>query len=105
MDRAQLESRWLILTREVLPALAATRAWPIQADHCFMRVLLDHAHDGRWTDHVTGRPAYAHATDEALAHAVALGDAVAAGAADLPALNRRSLAWRRDRAGSPASLR
>jgi hypothetical protein len=32
--------------------------------------------------------------DEALARAVTLGEAVTAGEADLPALNRQSLAWR-----------
>ncbi len=93
-DRAALERRWLHLTRHILPALAGPRGWPIAADHCFMRVLLDHAHGGRWTDHVRGRPAYAHAAPAALARAVALAEAVAAGEADLPALDRRSLAWR-----------
>ncbi len=70
-DRLALEARWLHLTRVVLPALASPRGWPIRADHCFMRVLLDHAHGGRWTDHVARRPAYAHATTGALARAVA----------------------------------
>ncbi|MEH3105932.1 MAG: GCN5-related N-acetyltransferase [Sphingomonas fennica] len=93
IDRAALEARWLALTRRTLPALAA-RGWPIRADHCFMRVLLDHAHHGRWTDHVAKRPAYAYAAPAALARAVALGEAVAAGTADLTALNRQSLAWR-----------
>lgn len=93
-DRLALERRWLRLTREILPAQAGQRGWPIRADHCFMRVLLDHAHGGRWTDHIAARPAYAHAGDAALARAVALGEAVAAGRVDLAALNRQSLAWR-----------
>lgn len=92
--RAALEVRWLHLTRVTLPALAPERRWPVRADHCFQRILLDAAHDGRWYDHIVGRPAYAHATPEALARAVALGEAAVAGEADLPALNARSLAWR-----------
>lgn len=94
-DRNALEREWLALTRETLPALAAARRWPVSADHCFQRILLDHAVGGRWYDHVPGRPAYRHIDAAALARAVALGTAVAAGVADLHALNVRSLAWRR----------
>lgn len=94
VDRPALEARWLVLTRERLPALAAARGWPVRADHCFQRILLDHAAGGRWYDHVAGRPAYRHIGADGLARAVALGEAVAAGEADLPALNDRSLAWR-----------
>jgi hypothetical protein len=86
---------WLTLTRETLPALAAERAWPVRADHCFQRILLDNACGGRWYDHIAGRPAYAHAGEAILQRAIALGEAAIAGTADLAALNRRSLAWRR----------
>jgi hypothetical protein len=99
MDRAGLEERWLRLTREVLPGLAAGRGWPVRLDHCFQRILLDHAVGGRWYDRVAGRPAYRHLDLERLATAVALGEAVAAGTADLPALNAQSLRWRGKRAG------
>lgn len=92
--RPALEAAWLTLTRETLPALARPRGWPVAADHCFQRILLDNAAGGCWYDAVRGRPAYAHASDDVLARAVALGEAVAAGAADLADLNRRSLAWR-----------
>lgn len=92
---AALERSWLALTREVLPALARARGWPVAADHCFQRILLDNACGGRWYDHVAGRPAYLHADAALLARAVALGEAALAGAADLHALNARSLAWRR----------
>lgn len=92
--RAELEARWLTLTRETLPGLAAERGWPVRADHCFQRILLDNACGGRWYDHVAGRPAYRHADDAVLARAVALGEAAVAGEADLHALNRASLAWR-----------
>lgn len=93
-DRPALQARWLRLTREVLPGLATARGWPVRADHCFQRILLDHACGGRWTDHIAGRPAYAHATDDQLARAIALGEAAVTGQADMAALDRRSLAWR-----------
>lgn len=97
MTRAELEARWLTLTRETLPSLAAARGWPVALDHCFMRILLDAAHGGRWDRMVTRRPAYRHVTADRLAAAVALAEAVAAGTASLPALNAQSLAWRRMR--------
>lgn len=92
--RADLEREWLRLTRETLPALASGRGWPVHADHCFQRILLDNAVGGVWYDAITRRPAYRHATDTVLQTAVALGRAVAAGEADLPTLNHRSLTWR-----------
>ena len=94
MDRPALEAEWLDLTRRALPAVAGERGWPIRFDHCFMRVLLDHAHGGVWMDHVAKRPAYKHVDDAALARAVAAGRAVLSGEADLAALNRQSLDWR-----------
>ena len=92
--RAALETDWLHLTRVTLPALAASRGWPIRNDHCFQRVLLDAACGGRWLDHVTGRPAYKMIDDDRLATAVSLAQAVASRSADLAALNRQSLRWR-----------
>ena len=94
MDRAALEAHWLDLTRRALPALAVARGWPVGADHCFQRILLDHAVGGRWYDEVAARPAYRHIALDGLARAVALGEAVAAGDADLDALNAQSLRWR-----------
>jgi hypothetical protein len=96
-ERAALEARWLELTRTLLPGLAAERAWPVSADHCFQRILLDAACGGCWYDAIAKRPAYHHASDEVLRRAVPLGDMVAAGEADLHALNRQSLLWRRRR--------
>jgi hypothetical protein len=92
--RHVLEENWLALTRDTLPALAAERGWPVCADHCFQRILLDHACGGRWYDRIKGRPAYRAAPDDVLARAAALAQAVLAGRADLHALNRQSLAWR-----------
>jgi hypothetical protein len=93
-DRADLEQRWLDLTRRELPALAAERRWPIRNDHCFQRVLLDNACGGCWYHHVGARPAYRHASPEVLAAALVLGEEVRDGRTDLAELNRRSLIWR-----------
>ena len=97
MDRAALERYWLELTRTTLPALAAARGWPVRADHCFQRILLDAATGGVWYDAIPRRPAYAHADDATLARAAALGEGAIDGSVDLSALNARSLAWRRGR--------
>ena len=98
MNRPALEARWLQLTRETLPALAGSRGWPVRNDHCFQRILLDHAAGRCWYEVIAARPAYRHADAALLARAVALGEAVAAGEADLVALDRQSLAWRGKRA-------
>jgi hypothetical protein len=94
VERPDLERRWLELTRTLLPAVADARGWPVRLDHCFQRILLDNACGCRWYDVVAERPAYRHAPDAVLAGAVRLGEAVLADAADLHALNRRSLEWR-----------
>lgn len=91
--RLALEARWLVLTRNTLPALARERRWPIALDHCFQRVLLDNACEGRWTDTIA-RPAYRNAPDRLLERAIALGEKVVAGYGDLHALNACSLSWR-----------
>ena len=93
-ERDDLERRWLRLTREDMPSLAPTRQWPVRFDHCFQRILLDNAFQGRWYDHVGKRPAYRHAPHDALERAVNLGEAVVEGEVDLDELNRRSLQWR-----------
>ena len=109
--RAALEARWLDLTRRDLPA-ARRPGWPVRHDHCFQRILLDAACGGVWYDAIPGRPAYRHAPEPLLRRAVALGEEVLAGAADLGALNARSLGWREEarpavspRAASPSRRR
>lgn len=98
--RADLEAEWLELTRGTLPGLARLHVWPVRADHCFQRILLDAVVGGVWYDAVAGRPAYRWIDAGLLARAVALGRDVAARRVDLPSLNRQSLAWRRARTGS-----
>lgn len=93
-DRAALEARWLELTRTVLPALAPLRRWPVSADHCFQRILLDAATGGIWYDAIAGRPAYRAASADQLSAAVTLAEGAVDGRVDLAALNERSLAWR-----------
>lgn len=103
-DRSALEQTWLDLTRRRLPAAAGPRGWPIHADHCMQRVLLDHACGGVWYDHIPRRPAYRHAPEAVLARAVATGEAVLDGKADLRRLNAQSLAWRAARRRAQPSL-
>ena len=95
MNRVACEGRWLHLTRVALPAVAVARGWPIRLDHCFQRVLLDAIFDDVWYAHVPRRPAYRHLSDDRLGAAVALAEAVLAGTSDLPALDARSLGYRR----------
>ena len=102
--RAALEAEWLTLTRETLPGLAGLRMWPVRADHCFQRILLDAAVGGVWYDAVPRRPAYRYMAVELLERAVALGQGAVDGTADLVALNRQSLAWRRERRKDEPSL-
>ncbi|WP_243144793.1 hypothetical protein [Litoreibacter roseus] len=93
-DRADIEMRWLELTKITLPEVAGGRDWPIKFDHCFQRVLLDNACDGVWYDHIEGRPAYKWASDATLVRAIKLGQAVLVGSEDLVDLNNKSLDWR-----------
>ncbi|MEM1301734.1 MAG: hypothetical protein AAGH17_04055 [Pseudomonadota bacterium] len=88
---------YLHLTRTTLPALAARRSdWPIENDHCFQRVVLDHICGGVWYDHIP-RPAYRHMTPAQAHEAVHLCHAILDGTADLAALNAQSIAWRKAR--------
>ena len=103
MTRADIEAHWLALTREIMPSVAADRRWPIRNDHCFQRVLLDNACGGTWYAYISKRPAYRRADAATLERAIALGEAVLAGSADLDELNRRSLQWRRNDQSSSLS--
>ena len=92
--REALAARWLELTRHVLPGMAAERRWPIRFDHCFMRVCLDNALGAAWHTRVR-RPAIRHLSDDQLRDAIGWAERIVADHALLPALNRRSLEWRR----------
>lgn len=92
--RSVIEQHWLDLTRIRLPKRAIEARWSLRHDHCFQRILLDDACGGCWYDHIVGRPAYAKAPDVVLSRAIATGEALLAGTADVTALNAQSLAWR-----------
>ena len=98
--RAALEAAWTDLVDRALPA-AARPGWSVRLNHCFARILLDHATGGVWYDAIPGRPARAHAPDRVLRDALALGRDVLEGRADLDALNARSLAWREEAGPRP----
>ena len=86
---------YLRLTREEMPKLAATsrKDWPVSADHCFQRIVLDTICSGIWYNHLK-RPAYRHMTPAQVSRAVALCHAIIRDEADLDALNTQSLRWR-----------
>ncbi len=93
-QRAALVERWLLLTREILPAMAAGENWPIRFDHCFMRVCLDDAMGRPWTE-VLRRPAIATMSDAQLAAAIRTAESIVERPETLPVLNERSLDGRR----------
>ena len=93
-DRATLVARWFELTREVLPAMAAERRWPIHLDHCFMRVCLDTAFGSPWTKRLA-RPAVRAASYCQLQAAIAVAEAIVGDPACIHALNDASLRGRR----------
>lgn len=87
-----------------LPRRARAEGWVVTADHCFGRIVLDHAVGGRWYDVLDRRrsPAFAQLDDDRLAAAVALADRIAAeGDPLLRELDRQSLVWR----GKPTTTR
>jgi len=95
-DRARLTARYRALVQVELPGRAATDGWVLRADHCFGRVLLDHAVGARWYDVLDRRrTAFTQLDDAQLAGAVALGERLLVeGDPLLRELDARSLAWR-----------
>jgi hypothetical protein len=93
--RSILIARWLDLTRNVLPGMAASCRWPISNDHCFMRVCLDASLGAPWHTRVK-RPATRHLTITQLKAAIAVAEGINAEPHTLDALNRRSIRWRQE---------
>lgn len=86
--------RWRDLVERRLPQAAAAHPdWPVRLDHCFARILLDNACGGPWRESIAA-PAWANMAPDRLVAAIALGEAVLEGRADLGDLNRSSLRWR-----------
>jgi hypothetical protein len=106
--RDALLARYRQLVREELPRRAREGRWVVTLDHCFGRILLDHAVGCRWYDVLDRRrsPAHAQLDDDRLAGAVALGERVLAeGDPLLRELDARSLAWRGKRTSLPPNAR
>ena len=100
-DREQLLARYRALVLGELPRRARQEGWVVTADHCFGRIVLDHAVGGRWYDVLDRRrsPAFTQLTDDQLHLAVSLAERIAAeGDPLVRALDAQSLAWR----GKPA---
>lgn len=95
-DESGLEIRaaWRDLVERRLPAAGRERPdWPVRFDHCFARILLDCVHGRPWRE-VVEPPAWRNTERGKLLEAIALGERVLAGDADLHALNRTSLRLR-----------
>jgi hypothetical protein len=93
MNREELLAQWLDLTKRQLPAQAAGHAWPVHADHCFMRICLDATFGRPWREAIDA-PAIRHISDGDLARAVAIARRIVDDPAILPELNRASLRLR-----------
>ena len=95
-DRDGLLRRYRELVDTELPARAAQDRWVLRFDHCFGRVLLDHAVGRRWYDVLDRRSAaYRQLDDAQLGAAVALGERLLReGDPLLRRLDAQSLAWR-----------
>ena len=92
---ADLVSRYMLLTKEIMPHLARTshRHWPVCNDHCFQRIVLDTVCGGVWYDHLL-RPAYKNLTHDLATNAVNLCNDIISGDNNLAILNTQSLKWR-----------
>ena len=90
-----LVSAYLYLSKEVLPKIARSRQrnWPVSADHCFQRIVLDHVCGGVWHEYLD-RPAYKNLTKDQARRAVKLCEDIADGHINLQKLNQQSLIWR-----------
>ena len=101
-DRAPLLARYRELVLDQLPRRARAEGWVVTADHCFGRIVLDHAVGGRWYDVLDRRrsPAFAQLDDAQLRAAVSVAERIAAeGDPLLRELDAQSLRWR----GKPAT--
>lgn len=104
MRTVDLVSRYIVLTKEIMPHLARTshKHWPVSNDHCFQRIVLDAVCGGVWYDYLL-RPAYKNLTHDQAANAVKLCNDIISGDADLIVLNKQSLQWRGKTGATPFS--
>ena len=97
MTREELLHRYRELVLDELRRRARAERWVVTADHCFGRIVLDHAVGGRWYDVLDRRrsPAFAQLDDDRLRRAVDLATRMAAeGDPLVRELDAQSLAWR-----------
>src|SRR5918911_2724555 len=75
-SRQDLLARYRQLVLQELPRRAREGRWVVTNDHCFGRIVLDHAVGGRWYDVLDRRrsPAFAQLDDARLAAAVRLAE-------------------------------
>ena len=92
-DTTALQAEYRELTAERLPA-QATAAWPVQADHCFQRIVLDALFEDVWYDHVADRPAVESLTADQLREAIAIAESLLDDPDRVAELNRASLRYR-----------
>lgn len=93
---------WAALVREELPKAARGRDWPVTSASGFERVLLDHVFGKPW-ESVIAPPSARNAEPLDLILAIEMGEQLLVGEASISELNRRSLALRAERTGSPRS--
>jgi hypothetical protein len=91
-----LRQRYWQATTEELPALAASRIWPVEEGHCFQRIVLDTICKGVWYDKIP-EPAIARMTEAQLRKATYLAEDLVRGMTALEPLNEQSIQWRRAR--------
>ena len=96
MERSAAEQAYLQLVKERLPAAAREGRWVLRLDHCFGRVLLDHAVGCCWYDVLDRRRvAYRQLSDVQLAEALAIGQRLLEqGDPLVRELDAQSLRWR-----------
>ena len=96
-DRDALLASYRRLVLDELPRRARAGRWVVRADHCFGRIVLDHAVGGRWYDLLDRRrsPDFAQLDDDRLRAAVAMAERIEAeGDPLLRRLDEQSLRWR-----------
>jgi hypothetical protein len=100
-SREELLARYRELVLGELPRRARAGRWVVTNDHCFGRIVLDHAVGGCWYDVLDRRrgPAFAQLDDDRLGLAVELAERMLRDGDPLVReLDAQSLRWR----GKPA---
>lgn len=96
-ELAPLRYRYLTLTNRSLPPMALQRRFPVRANHCFQRIVLDNLFGQCWYAVLqrSKEPAYKQLTKAPLEAAIAIAEAIIAQPnAYIQQLNQNSLGWR-----------